>query len=180
MPRRVFYSFNYNEDRDRVAQVRNMGVVEGSPIASDNDWETIKRGGWRAIKSWIDRQMVGTSCCVVLAGRWTANREWINYELVEAWNQKKGIVVVHIYELKDLNSRKSSRGANPLEYVQLSSGALLSSVAKAYDSPFVDSKDVYADIRSKLPGLIEEAITIRNTSTAHGSATLVPRANWPW
>jgi hypothetical protein len=157
-----------------------MGVIEGSPIASDNDWEAIKRGGWRAIKKWIDEQMTGTSCCVVLIGRWTANREWINYELVEAWNQKKGIVAVHIYELKDLNGKKSSRGTNPLDYVKLSSGVLLSSVAKSYDPPFVDSKDVYADIRAKLPRLIEDAIAIRNASSRHGSAALAPGAKWPW
>jgi hypothetical protein len=29
MTRKVFYSFHYDGDADRVAQVRGMGVVEG-------------------------------------------------------------------------------------------------------------------------------------------------------
>ena len=32
-------------DNWRASQVRNMGVVEGSPAATDNDWEAVKRGG---------------------------------------------------------------------------------------------------------------------------------------
>jgi len=39
MPRRqVFYSFHYEADAWRAAQVRNMGVVEGNQPASDNEW----------------------------------------------------------------------------------------------------------------------------------------------
>jgi hypothetical protein len=160
--RRIFYSFHYDADRDRVAQVRNMGVVEGSPIASDNEWEQIKRGGDRAIQGWIDSQMKGTACCVVLIGRETANREWVNYEISEAWNQGKGVVGVHIYELKDLKGQKSSKGRNPLDYVTFKTGGrALSSVAKTYDPPQVDSKEVYAHIKQNLPSWIEEAIRIR-------------------
>lgn len=45
MTRQVFYSFHYDPDSVRASQVRNMGVVEGNKPASDNDWETIKKGG---------------------------------------------------------------------------------------------------------------------------------------
>jgi hypothetical protein len=161
MARRVFYSFHYDQDRDRVAQVRNMGVVEGSPIASDNDWEQIKRGGEKAIKAWIDSQMKGTSCCVVLIGNETAGRKWVNYEIVEAWNQGKGVVGIHIYELKDLKGNKSSKGSNPLDEVTIAGTRKLSSIAKTYDPPYVDSKEVYQFIRQKLNSWIEEAIRIR-------------------
>ena len=44
MARRVFYSFHYEPDNARAAQVRNMGVVEGNKPASDHDWETITKG----------------------------------------------------------------------------------------------------------------------------------------
>lgn len=161
MARKVFYSFHYDADRDRVAQVRNMGVVEGSPIASDNDWEQIKRGGDQAIQRWIDNQMNGTSCCVVLIGTATANRKWVNYEIAQAWRQKKGVLGVHIYELKDLQGGKASRGSNPLEYVTIAAGRLVSSYARTYDPPQYDSKEVYAHIKSSLPAWIEEAIAIR-------------------
>lgn len=161
MARKVFYSFHYNGDRDRVAQVRNMGVVEGSPIASDNDWEQIKRGGDRAIQNWIDAQMKGTSCCVVLVGKGTANREWVNYEIDQAWKQKKGVVAVHIYELKDLKGEKSTKGPNPLDHVAIAPGRAVSSMAKIYDPPYYDSKAVYAHIANNMAAWIEEAIAIR-------------------
>ena len=52
--RKVFYSFHYVPDAWRASQVRNMGVMEGNQPASDNDWESIKKKGDAAIKSWID------------------------------------------------------------------------------------------------------------------------------
>jgi MTH538 TIR-like domain (DUF1863) len=165
MARKVFYSFHYDADSDRVAQVRNMGIVEGSQIASDNDWETIKRGGDRAIQSWIDGQIKGTSCCVVLSGAATANRKWVNYEIDQAWKQGKGVVAIHIYELKNLRGEKSAKGANPLDYVAISSGRPVSSLARTYDPPKVDNKEVYAYIKQYLPTWIEEAITIRARAT---------------
>jgi hypothetical protein len=162
MARRVFYSFHYDTDKDRVAQVRNMGVVEGSPIASDNDWEAIKRGGDRAIQSWIDNQMQGTSCCVVLIGATTAGRSWVTYEIENAWRQGKGVVGVHIYELKNLRGEKTSKGANPLDYATTAGGYRVSWFAKTYDPPYADSKAVYAHIAANLSSWIEEAIRIRS------------------
>ena len=57
MARRVFYSFHYKNDNWRAATVRNIGVVEGNSPASDNDWETVKKGGDAAIKRWIARSL---------------------------------------------------------------------------------------------------------------------------
>lgn len=72
MARRVFYSFHYMSDNQRAAKVRNMGVVEGNRPATDNDWETITKGGDTAIEKWIDDQLDGKSCTVVLIGASTA------------------------------------------------------------------------------------------------------------
>lgn len=160
----VFYSFHYDGDRDRVAQVRNMGVVEGSPVASDNDWEQIKRGGDAAIQRWIDQQMKGTRCCIVLIGQGTAKRKWVEYEIVEAWNQNKGVLGIHIHNLRDLKGYQSSKGMNPLSSVTLRQGGQrLSEVAHTYDPPFFDSKAVYAHIRANLSNWIDEAIRLRQS-----------------
>lgn len=40
--RQVFFSFHYNNDNWRVAQVRNMGVVEDQETFSDNSWEKVR------------------------------------------------------------------------------------------------------------------------------------------
>jgi len=79
MARRVFYSFHYEPDVTRAAKVRNMGIVEGNRSATDHDWEQITKGGDKAIQKWIDDQLDGKSCNVVLIGENTAGRKWINY-----------------------------------------------------------------------------------------------------
>ena len=126
MKRRVFYSFHYEPDNWRAAQVRNIGAIEGNRPATDNDWEAVKRGGDAAIRRWIKDQMNGRSCTVVLVGTDTANRKWINYEIVESWKQGMGIVGVHIHGLKDAERRTARAGDNPFEHVELPKRGLLS------------------------------------------------------
>jgi hypothetical protein len=117
MARRCFYSFHYSRDSSRAAQVRNIGTIEGSRPASDNEWTTITKGGDPAIKRWIASQMEGRSCTVVLVGINTANRPWINHEIVESWNRGMGIVGLRIHGLKNLDGLVSSIGDNPLDFV---------------------------------------------------------------
>jgi len=117
MAQRVFFSFHYEADAWRAAQVRNMGVVEGNVPVSDNDWEQITRGGDEAIKRWIHRQMEGRSCCVVLIGEHTAGRKWINYEIKYAWENGKGVVGIYIHNLKDRSGNTCRKGQNPFERI---------------------------------------------------------------
>jgi hypothetical protein len=163
MARSVFYSFHYKPDGARASQVRNAGVIEGNRPVSDNDWETITGGGDMAIEKWIGDQMSGKSCAVVLIGSATANRKWINYEIVKAWNDGKGVVGVHVHNLKDLAGQQSTKGGNPFDYVT-KSGAKLSTIVKAYDPPYTVSTSVYDYIKNHLADWVEEAITIRNKS----------------
>lgn len=72
--------------------MRNMGVIEGNKPATDNEWETIKKGGDAAVKKWIDDQLYGKSVAIVLIGQNTAGRKWINYEIISAWDGKKGVL----------------------------------------------------------------------------------------
>lgn len=160
MARRVFYSFHYKADCDRASQVRNMGVVEGNRPATDNEWEEVKKGGDRAIQAWIDGQLYGKSCALVLIGSGTAGRPWINYEIKKAWADGKGVLGVYVHNLKTLSGQQSSKGRNPFEAFNLD-GTPLSSIVKVYDPPFIDSKQVYAYISSNLAAWFDEAIRIR-------------------
>ena len=167
MARKVFYSFHYKPDCTRAAKVRNMGVVEGNKPASDNDWEKIKKGGDAAIQKWIDEQLNGKSCNVVLIGENTADRKWIKYEIKSAWNSKKGLVGIYIHRLKDLDGNQAAKGRNPFEDFTIGKGKTpMSSVVKAYNAPYTDSKDVYNYISENLADWIEEAIQIRENYTA--------------
>ena len=77
MARKVFFSFHYKPDNWRASQVRNAGTVEGNKPVSDNDWEAITSSGDAEIRKWIDGQLSGKSCAVVLIGSATAGRKWI-------------------------------------------------------------------------------------------------------
>lgn len=101
MPKRqVFFSFHYNRDSWRAAQVKNMGIVDNSSTWSANDWEEVKEKSDTKIKEWIDSQMAMRSCIVVLVGKDTSTRKWVKYEIEKAYELKKGIVGVYIHGLK--------------------------------------------------------------------------------
>lgn len=161
MARKVFYSFHYKPDNWRASQVRNIGVIEGNSPVSDNDWEQITRGGESAIQNWIDGQIQGKSCAIVLIGANTAGRKWIKYEIKKAWNNDKGVFGIHIHNLKDKDGEQSSKGRNPFNDIPYNGGQL-STIVKAYDPPYLTSTYVYDHIKENLLDWVEEAIEIRN------------------
>lgn len=163
MKRQIFYSFHYVPDNWRVSQVRNIGAIEGNDPVSDNEWETVKRGGDYAIKRWINSQMKYRSCTVVLVGSNTANRKWINYEIIKSWDAGKGVVGIHIHGLKDRMGRTSFMGRNPFDFIGYGdTGKNLSSMVKCYNPQGFGSKGIYRWIEMHLSDAVEEAIQIRN------------------
>lgn len=164
MKRRVFFSFHYKPDNWRASQVRNAGIVEGNQPVADNDWETVTKGGDAAIQKWIDEQLSGRSCSVVLIGRETAGRKWINYEIIKSWDGMKGVVGVYIHRLKDIAGNQGTKGHNPFDGITLgtSTGPKLSNLVKAYDPPYSESKDAYKYIADNIQSWVDEAIAIRS------------------
>jgi hypothetical protein len=141
-----------------------MGVIEGNRACSDNEWETITRGGDERIKQWIAEQLDGKSCVIVLIGANTAGRKWINHEIVKGWNDRKGVLGIYVHNLLDSNSRQSLKGTNPFDHIRYGdTGRYLSSVVKAYDPPYVRSPDVYDHIKRNLELWVDEAVTIRSS-----------------
>ena len=161
MAKRVFYSFHYEPDNWRASQVRNIGVVEGNEPVKDNDWETVTKGGEKAIEKWIDEQLDGRSCTIVLAGQKTADRKWIDHEIKRSWQLNKGVVGICIHNLKDKNGNQSLKGNNPFANFKLN-GTPFSNIVKLYDPPYADSKAVYDYIVANLSYWVDEAVRIRN------------------
>ena len=162
MARRCFYSFHYSPDCQRAAQVRQIGSIEGNRPATDNDWESVKKGGDAAIKRWIAGQLEGRSCTVVLVGSNTANRKWINHEIVESWNRGMGVVGIYIHGLKNLAGEVSAKGANPFDYITHGpSKQKLSTLVKCYNPAGADSRARYAWITQHLSNAVAEAVRIR-------------------
>lgn len=163
--RQVFYSFHYKPDCWRTSEVRNIGAIEGNKLAPDNDWEQITSAGDDAIKRWINEQMKCRSCTVVLVGNKTANRKWINYEIIKSWNERMGVVGIYIHGLKNSEGYISEKGENPFDYINYGdSGKKLSAIVKCYDPKGMNSKEKYNWISRYISDAVEEAIRIRNNN----------------
>ena len=159
--RQVFFSFHYEQDVRRVAQIRNIGTIEGNSVVSDNDWETVKRGGDDAIKKWIDSNLQYRSCLVVLVGKHTSERKWIDYEIRQAWNKGMGVLGIYIHRIKDPllcrmgYSGYSNMGRNPFDNICFENGSPLSSVVHCYNP---DYNNAYGCIADNLETWVESAI----------------------
>src|SRR5712671_3696252 len=71
MARRVFFSFHHQQDSWRVGQVRNSWLLQKGTTNTFMDaaaWESVQRKGDASIRTWIDRELVGTGVTVVLIG----------------------------------------------------------------------------------------------------------------
>ncbi len=156
--RQIFYSFHYDNDVFRVQQIRNMGALEDNKPVAANDWETVKRGGDKAIEKWIDDNMKYRSCVVVLIGEETAKRPWIKYEIKKAWQDGKGLLGIHINNLKDPKNGTCSKGTNPFDQFTFkdNNGNIKSIPCK---SP--SSTDAHNDIKNNIESWVEEAIKNR-------------------
>lgn len=162
MARRVFFSFHFADDFWRTQQVRNMNSLEGQTLCSPNDWEEVKRKGYASIEKWIDDQMRGTSCVVVLVGAQTANRPWVIHEISKGWNDKRAVLGVRIDRLLDTKSLPCVAGPNPFYKVNFTDTTrTLGDVVPLKVPTGADSKAVYASIANNIEPWIEEAIRIR-------------------
>lgn len=162
--RQVFFSFEYNKDNWRASQVRNMGKVDSSSTFSDNDWEEVKEKTDAKIKEWIDAQLEKRSCLVVLIGASTSGRKWIKYEIEKAYELKKGIVGIHIHNLKDSDGNQSNKGSNPFYNIFIGKdNERLSKYVTSFDSSYSSSTYVYDDIKNNIEQLIEDAISNKGT-----------------
>lgn len=158
--RRVFYSFHYDPDNWRVQTVRNIRAIEAQPKLSSNEWETVWRRGRTAIENWIDGQMKGKGCVVVLIGSQTASRPWVRYEIEKGWNDGKGVLGIHIHNLKDILGRHCTKGKSPFDSIMVN-GKSMSNYVQTYDPPSIDSKEVYEHIADNIEIWTDAAVRAR-------------------
>lgn len=104
MTKSVFYSFHYERDVHRVQLVRNINALEGQPLLNSQGWEQVCRLGDRAIEQWIDKEMAYKKAVIVLVGRETANRPWVQYEINKAWDDRKPLLGVQIHGLSSMGT----------------------------------------------------------------------------
>jgi hypothetical protein len=116
MARRVFFSFHYERDGQRASIVRNSWVTKAdhqeAGFIDAAHWEEVKGQGDKAIRSWIDDQLSGTSVTVVLIGAETTNRDWVKYELKESYKRGNGMLGIRLGNIKDFQQRTEAQGSN--------------------------------------------------------------------
>ncbi len=125
----VFYSFHYQRDSWRASKKRNIGGVEG------NRQQAIKNGRSEArretaIKRWIDDQLQGRTCTIVLVGAETANRPGFDMRL-SSHGTAEGLLGIRVHKLLDHNQQPSVQGQS-VRLIYLERGRKLS-VVRVYD-----------------------------------------------
>lgn len=160
MARKVFFSFHFANDFWRTQQVRNINALEGQAVCSANAWEEVKKKGDAAIEKWIDDNMYGKSCVVVLVGSETATRPWVRHEIKKGWADGKGVLAIRVHKLLDTDSKACTAGQDPLERISVGSKKL-SDIVTIKSPAGSDSKAAYASITNNIEKWIEEAIELR-------------------
>jgi hypothetical protein len=154
----VFYSFHFDNDVMRVQQIRQMGMIDGDEPVSKNDWETVKRSGSGAIERWIYANMNYKRCVVVLIGTDTHARPWVQYEIKKAWADNRGLLGIHIHNLRCPNQGTCSKGTNPFNQFDFRDASGRRVMPPVYDPP---SNDAYNHIKNNLAAWVEDAIARR-------------------
>lgn len=157
--RQIFYSFHFKNDVFRVQQIRNVGALEDNKPVSENAWEEVKKKGDDAIEKWIDENMAGRSCVVVLIGEETAQRKWVKYEIKKAWKDGKGLLGVYIHNLKDPKTGTCTKGENPFSQFTFKDR---DGNEKTIPCKNPTPNDAYNDIKNNLADWVEEAIKTRS------------------
>lgn len=116
MARSVFYSFCYSDDINRTMVVRNRWVTHGGQVVSGiidkAEFEKLKRTGDKAVYSWIDKQLEGTSVTVVLLGTNTLKRPFVQYEICESIKRGNAVIGVYVHNIKDMQTGQISLKCN--------------------------------------------------------------------
>ena len=130
-----------------------MGVIEGNEPVAPNTWEQLKKNN-ASVEKWIDENMSGKSCVIVLIGSETSLRPWVQYEIKKAWEDGKGLLGIHIHNLKCVNAGTCAKGTNPFDSITFTRGDKVF-VPKVYDPK---PNSAYADIAANLFTWVEAAI----------------------
>ena len=117
MARFVFFSFAYDDVKNFKANVvRNNWLLKNAKetFVDGSIWEEAKSKGIQELKDLVEEGLNQTSVTVVLIGETTANRRWVNYEIIKSFERGNGIVGVHINRIRG-KTGLTKRGDNPLK-----------------------------------------------------------------
>lgn len=112
MARRVFFSFEYENDVQRAMVVRKSAITQGKETAGFVDaaeFEKLKKKGDDAIKQWIDEQLDRTTVTAVLVGLHTCSSRWVKYEIERSKKRGNGLLGIDISKIRDFAGNTTER-----------------------------------------------------------------------
>lgn len=152
MPRRTFFSFHYQEDVWRAWNVRNCWVVNPDEEKSvgffdASVFEASQKESDDALKTFLRNGLNNTSVTCILAGKYTASRRWVRYEIVRSVLKGNGLLTVDIDGVKNNAKVLGVKGSDPLSEV-----GVYCSNDRIYFAEVKDGKWVkYADYTLAIP-----------------------------
>lgn len=117
MARFVFFSFAYEDVKNfKVNIIRKNWLLKNKEetFIDGSIWEKSKSKGVTFLKNLIEEGLNNTSVTTVLIGENTANRRWVNYEIIKSFARGNGLLAVHINRLKGTIGI-TAKGLNPLD-----------------------------------------------------------------
>ena len=117
MARRVFLSFDYDNDLGRAGQVLRSGVVgppELSGFFERAEYDEAQRQDKDGIQRLVQRHLKNTAVTVVLIGARTSAHPWVKYEIDQSIEQPVPLLGVYVGHLRDENGRTPTQGLKPI------------------------------------------------------------------
>jgi hypothetical protein len=122
MPRRVFFSFNYERDFWRASIVRDSWIDQEKQAIGFWEkalWQEAHRRGDEIVKKMILRELENTSVTVVLIGADTGNNPWVNLAIIESYKRNHGLMGVYIDKITDSRGNTEKHGDNPFDFIYI-------------------------------------------------------------
>jgi hypothetical protein len=124
--RPVFFSFDYDEDRNRADVVcaswrmAHADSMTAARFVDSSIWQKAKVLGDENVKRAICEGIGQTSVTCVLVGARTWEGQWARYEIAQSVERGNGLLAVRINGIADAHTRQTSAaGRNPLAYMGL-------------------------------------------------------------
>ncbi len=97
--------------------VRNSWIANNmqDTFVDGSIWEKEKSKGSIGIKKLIEDGLKKTSVTTVLIGTETAERRWVQYEIVKSFDRGNGLLGIHINRIKSKEQQFSAKGLNPFD-----------------------------------------------------------------
>src|SRR3546814_17788175 len=99
--------------------VRNSNVIGGvlkSGFIDKAEFEKVERQGERAIQTWIDNQLNGTSVTVILVGANTHRSKWVKYEIEQSIARGNGLLTIDISKIRSEERRGGKECVSTCRY----------------------------------------------------------------